>query len=161
MSKLTHIGPDGTPRMVDIAGKAVTSRVAVAEGLLQTRSETIDLIRQGTKKGDVISVATLAGIMGAKRTADLIPLCHPLPLSGVDVEIEIDENIPGLRVTATVRTDGKTGVEMEALIAVTVACLTLYDMLKAADRGMVITAVRLLRKSGGASGDWVAEGGVE
>ena len=155
MSGLTHLDAAGRARMVDVSDKPHTARTAVAEGYLRMAPETLALALSGEgKKGAVGPVAELAGVMGAKRTADLIPLCHPLSLSKIEVEVTPAET--GLRVTATARTTGPTGVEMEALTAVGVACLTLYDMLKAADRGMVIEGVRLLSKSGGRSGDWTA-----
>ena len=155
---LSHLDPAGAARMVDVSGKDVTDRTAVAEGAVLMRAATLAHIRAGdAKKGDVIGTARIAGIMAAKRTAELIPLCHPLPLSQVLVEIEPDESLPGLRVRATVRVSGKTGTEMEALTAAAVACLTIYDMAKAVDRGMTITGLRLLSKSGGKSGPWQAE----
>jgi len=155
MTKLTHIDETGRAAMVDVSGKDVTSRRAVAQGTVTMSSATLDMVKQGAnKKGHVQSVAELAGIMGAKKTSDLIPLCHPLPLSKVNVRIEIDEELPGLTVTAETKTNGQTGVEMEALTAVSIACLTIYDMLKAAEKGMVISGIRLLEKSGGKSGDW-------
>ena len=155
MSKLTHIDDQGRARMVDVSGKAATAREAVATGLVRMTAATLALAVSGTgKKGDVRAVAELAGVMAAKRTSDLIPLCHPLALSKVEVGVEPDDG--GLRVTARVKTTGPTGVEMEALTAVSVACLTIYDMLKAAEKGMVIEAVRLLEKTGGASGAWRA-----
>jgi cyclic pyranopterin monophosphate synthase len=158
MSKLTHIAEDGAARMVDVSAKAATQRVALAEGPVRMKRETLALIRAGdAKKGDVLGVARVAGIMAAKRTHELIPLCHALPISGLVLDLALDEALPGVRVEARVRTIGQTGVEMEALTAVSVACLTIYDMVKAADRGMVIEGVRLLEKSGGASGDWRAE----
>ncbi|SDR48269.1 cyclic pyranopterin monophosphate synthase subunit MoaC [Rhizobiales bacterium GAS191] len=158
MRKLTHIGQDGSARMVDVSQKAVTSRIATAEGLVRMQGGTLALIRSGdAKKGDVLGVARIAGIMAAKRTHELIPLCHPLSISGVTLELALDDRLPGVRVTASVKTTGQTGVEMEALTAVSVACLTVYDMVKAADRGMVIEGVRLLEKSGGASGEWLAD----
>ena len=158
MAKLTHIASDGSARMVDVSAKAVTHRVAVAEGRLRMREETLALIRSGNaKKGDVLGVARVAGIMAAKRTHELIPLCHPLAITGVTLDIMPDEALPGIRVTASVKTSGQTGVEMEALTAVSVACLTVYDMVKAADRDMAIEAIRLIEKSGGASGEWRAE----
>lgn len=154
---LTHIGADGAARMVDVGDKAVTSRRAVAEGTVTMRPETLVAIRAGqAKKGDVLGTARIAGIMAAKRTHELIPLCHPLLLTKASVELEADEGLPGLRVTATVQVEGKTGVEMEALTAVSVACLTVYDMAKAMDRGMVVGGIRLLEKSGGKSGDFSA-----
>lgn len=155
---LTHFGPDGAARMVDVSGKPETERVAVAEGVLRMAPATLALVREGrVGKGDALGVARIAGIMGAKRTADLIPLCHPLPLSQVALDLDPDDAVPGVRIAATVRTTGRTGVEMEALTAVTVAGLALYDMLKAADRGMVLTEVRVRLKEGGASGRWEAE----
>jgi cyclic pyranopterin phosphate synthase len=145
--------------MVDVGEKAVTTREALAEGHVVMAPATLALIRDGlAKKGDVIAVARLAGIMAAKRTHELIPLCHPLLLTKVAVDLEPDEALPGLRVTARARVSGQTGVEMEALTAVSVACLTVYDMAKAVDRGMVIGGIRLLEKTGGKSGDWRAEG---
>jgi len=157
MTRLTHITEDGSARMVDVSGKAASGRVALAEGRVRMKHETLALIRSGdTKKGDVLAVARIAGIMAAKRTAELIPLCHPLAISAVELDIVLEDELPGIRVTANVRTTGPTGVEMEALTAVSVACLTVYDMVKAADRGMIIEAVRLLEKSGGASGEWRA-----
>lgn len=141
--------------MVDVSDKAETVRIATAEGHVKMTPQTLALIRQGNaKKGDVIGTARLAGIMAAKRTADLIPLCHPLMLTKVTVEIEEDAALPGLRVTATAKLTGKTGVEMEALTAVSIACLTIYDMAKAADKAMEIGGIRLLEKSGGKSGDF-------
>ncbi len=154
----THLDAEGRPRMVDVGEKSVTRRVAVAEGCIVTAPETARAIREGaTPKGSVLLVSQLAGITGAKRTAELIPLCHPLPLTSVEVELEVDEELPGVRARATARVDGKTGVEMEALTAVSVALLTVYDMCKAADRGMRIEGVRLLRKEGGRSGTWEAK----
>jgi cyclic pyranopterin phosphate synthase len=158
MSRLSHVDEAGRARMVDVSDKPSTARTARAEGLLLCAPETLALVREGrTPKGAVISTAELAGVMAAKRTSELIPLCHPLPLSKVVVEIAIEDSAPGFRVSAEVRTQGPTGVEMEALTAVSVACLTLYDMLKAVDRSMSITGVRLLAKSGGRSGDWAAD----
>ena len=155
MSRLTHLDASGRARMVDVSDKPSTARVAVAEGFIRMKPETLALALSGEgKKGAVGPVAELAGVMGAKQTSSLIPLCHPLSLS--KVEVTVSEADGGLRVEATAKTTGPTGVEMEALTAVSVACLTLYDMLKAADRGMVIEGVRLLAKSGGASGDWTA-----
>jgi len=153
----THLDESGRPRMVDVGEKAVTRRVAVAEGSIRMSPETLAAIVAGeTPKGNVLLVAQLAGITGSKRTADLIPLCHPLPLTSVEVEISPDDSIPGIRVSATAKVDGKTGVEMEALTAVTVSLLTIYDMCKARDRGMEITGIRLLSKEGGRSGRWTA-----
>lgn len=155
MSGLTHIGPDGRARMVDVGDKDVTERVAIAHGRVHMQPETLQLaIGRDTKKGDPIAIAELAGIMAAKRTSDLIPLCHPLPLSSVKVEIEPDTEANALIVKARVKTSGRTGVEMEALTAVSAACLTLYDMLKAVDKAMRIDAVELLEKTGGKSGDY-------
>jgi cyclic pyranopterin phosphate synthase len=153
--KLTHIDAEGRARMVDVSEKPATAREAMAAGLVRMSPETLALaLGGGAKKGDVRATAEIAGVMAAKRTSDLIPLCHPLALSKVEVAVEPAEE--GLKVTARVKTTGPTGVEMEALTAVSVACLTIYDMLKAAERGMTIDAVRLLEKSGGASGDWSA-----
>ncbi len=155
---LSHLDASGAANMVDVADKAITDRIAVAEGHVTMLAETLELILSGNaKKGDVIGTARLAGIMAAKRTHELIPLCHALLLSKVAVEIEPDAALPGLRVRATVRTTGQTGVEMEALTAVSVACLTIYDMAKAVDRGMQIEAVRLIEKAGGRSGHWQAD----
>jgi len=153
--RLTHIGASGEANMVDVGDKAETTRIATAEGHVRMAPETLALIREGNaKKGDVIGTARLAGIMAAKQTSSLIPLCHPLMLTKVSVEIEEDAALPGLRVTATAKLTGKTGVEMEALTAVSVACLTIYDMAKAADKAMEIGGIRLLEKSGGKSGDF-------
>ncbi|MEH6693342.1 MAG: cyclic pyranopterin monophosphate synthase MoaC [Pseudorhizobium pelagicum] len=150
---LTHLGASGEANMVDVGGKADTERSATAEGCVRMLPETLALIREGNaKKGDVIGTARLAGIMAAKKTADLIPLCHPLMLTKVAVEIVEDPALPGLRVSATAKLTGKTGVEMEALTAVSVACLTIYDMAKAADKGMEIGGIRLIEKTGGKSG---------
>ncbi len=153
MSKLTHIDEAGRARMVDVSDKPATAREAVASGLVRMDAATRDLALGGqAKKGDVRAAAEIAGVMAAKRTSDLIPLCHPLALSKVEVAVEPHDE--GLAVTARVKTAGPTGVEMEALTAVSVACLTIYDMLKAADKGMTIDAVRLETKTGGRSGDW-------
>lgn len=153
MSDLTHVGPDGRPRMVDVSAKAETDRRAVATGFVRLDEATLDLVRSGaTAKGSVAQTAELAGIMAAKRTSELIPLCHQLPLSGISVAVEVADD--GLRVTAEARTTARTGVEMEALCAASVACLTIYDMLKAKARGMTIERIELVSKSGGASGDW-------
>ena len=153
--KLTHISTEGEAHMVDVGDKVETVRIAVAEGAVRMKAETLDLILSGNaKKGDVLGTARLAGIMAAKKTADLIPLCHPLALAKVAVAITIDDALPGLRVEAMVKLTGKTGVEMEALTAVSVACLTIYDMAKAADKGMEIVEIRLASKSGGKSGDY-------
>ncbi|MGC1261302.1 MAG: cyclic pyranopterin monophosphate synthase MoaC [Jannaschia helgolandensis] len=157
MSRLTHFDDAGAAHMVDVSGKAEADRVAVAEGWVKMSAETLDIIISGTsKKGDVIGIARLAGIMGAKRTSDLIPLCHPLPIARVAVDLTVDDALPGLRVTATVGTAGRTGVEMEALVAVSTACLTVYDMAKAVQKDMQIGGIRLLSKTGGKSGDWKA-----
>ena len=157
MSGLTHFDASGQAHMVDVSGKASTDRIAVAEGYVRMSRETLDLITEGrAKKGDVLSVARLAGIMGAKRTADLIPLCHPLPITKVALDLTADPDRPGIRVEATVKTAGQTGVEMEALTAVTTACLTIYDMVKAVEKSMVIEGVRLILKDGGKSGRFEA-----
>ncbi len=155
-AKLTHLDDSGTARMVDVGGKAVTERTAVAEGHIRLSAEALAAIVAGhSKKGDVLAVARIAGIMAAKRTSDLIPLCHPLPLSSVAVDLVPAEG--RIIATATARTTGQTGVEMEALTAVSVALLTVYDMAKALDRAMVVEGIRLLEKRGGKSGDWKAE----
>jgi cyclic pyranopterin monophosphate synthase len=155
MSRFTHFDENGRARMVDVSDKKVTTRTARAQGFLTCKAETLAEVRAGTApKGSVIQAAELAGIMAAKRTAELIPLCHPVPLSKVEVTIEIDDELPGFRVTAEVRTNAVTGVEMEALTAVSVACLTLFDMLKAIDRTMLIGGIEVASKSGGKSGDW-------
>ena len=157
---LTHIAADGQADMVDVGSKAETQRVAVAEGAVVMKRETLDMIVAGNaKKGDVIGVARIAGIMATKKTHELIPLCNPLLLDKVGVEIEPDATLPGLRVTATARVSGKTGVEMEALTAASVACLTIYDMAKAVDREMELTGIRLVEKTGGKSGDYRRTGG--
>ncbi len=154
---LTHLDKSGAASMVDVGGKAVTERIAVAEGAVTMQAATLDLIISGNaRKGDVIGVARIAGIMAAKRTHELIPLAHPLALTSVTVDIEPDTSLPGLHVRATAKLAGKTGVEMEALTAVSVACLTIYDMAKAVDRGMAITGIRLIEKRGGKSGTWKA-----
>ncbi len=152
---LTHIGEDGAANMVDVGDKSETERIAIAEGWVRMQPETLQMIRSGdAKKGDVIGTARLAGIMAAKQTSNLIPLCHPLMLTKVSVHIEEDEGLPGLRVEAMAKLTGKTGVEMEALTAVSVTCLTIYDMAKAVDKAMEIRDIRLVSKSGGKSGDW-------
>ena len=157
MSELTHLNAKGEASMVDVAGKAVTERVAVAEGIVVMESATLRLIEQGdAPKGDVLAAARIAGIMAAKRTSDLIPLCHPLALSKVTVDFELLRDAPCVRVEAMAKALGRTGVEMEALTAVSVSCLTLYDMLKARDKGMRIEGIRLLSKTGGKSGDFHA-----
>ena len=155
---LTHFDDQGHAHMVDVGAKAVTDRIATAEGRIVMTVATLGLITQGrAKKGDVLGVARLAGIMAAKKTADLIPLCHPLPITKVAVDLVPDAALPGVRVTATVKTSGVTGVEMEALTAVSVACLTVYDMLKAVEKGMQIEGIRLLLKDGGKSGLYEAK----
>ena len=155
MSRLTHLDAAGQARMVDVSAKAQTDRIALAEGCVTMLAATLDLVMSGNaKKGDVLGTARIAGIMAAKRTHDLVPLCHPLTLTGLAVDLTPDLALPGIRVRASVRTVGQTGVEMEALTAVTVACLTVYDMVKAVDREMRITDVRLLEKSGGKSGEY-------
>lgn len=155
-AKLTHISESGEARMVDVGAKDETKRTAKAEGYVRMNPDTLTLIESGNaKKGDVIATARLAGIMGAKQTANLIPLCHPLMLTKIAVDIAADATLPGLRVTATASLTGRTGVEMEALTAVSIACLTIYDMAKAADREMEIGAIRLVEKSGGKSGDYL------
>jgi cyclic pyranopterin phosphate synthase len=157
MSKLSHIDHKGEARMVDVSAKSATARTATAEGFVMMAAPTLALLRNDeTPKGDVLATARIAGIMAAKRTHELIPLCHPLNLSKVAVQLEPQESPPGIRVTAEVKTTGQTGVEMEALTAVAVACLTIYDMLKAVDRAMSFTGIRLLQKSGGRSGDYRA-----
>lgn len=152
--ELTHFDKDGRARMVDVTDKAATERQAVARGRVVFAPESYKTVRQGVKKGDVASIAELAGVMGAKRTADLIPLCHPLPITGLNVSVEPDDTAHAYIVTAEVKTTGKTGVEMEALTAVMTACLTIYDMAKAVDKSMVIEDIALVEKSGGASGDF-------
>jgi len=154
MSKLTHLDDQGRPSMVDVGEKAVTHRVAVAEGYVIMTDVGYAHLDDQNAKGDVLAIATLAGITGGKQTANLIPLCHPLPLTKLNVTIDRVADLPGVRIQAEAKTDGKTGVEMEALTAVSVAGLTIYDMLKAVDRGMEIGSIRLVSKSGGASGDW-------
>lgn len=155
--KLTHLDAEGRAEMVDVGNKPDNERMAVAEGAVYVQPETLQLIREGNmKKGDVLTVARLAGIMGAKKTSDLIPLCHPLPLTKIGVDLWLDDDANAVRIQATARTIGKTGVEMEALTAVNVAALTVYDMAKAVDREMRISDVRLLEKRGGTRGDYVA-----
>jgi cyclic pyranopterin monophosphate synthase len=157
--KLTHLAKAGEARMVDVSGKAVTARLAVAEGRVVMTAKTLDLVLAGNaKKGDVLGAARIAGIMAGKRTHELIPLCHPLLLSKIAVEIAPDRKLPGLIVRASAHVTGQTGVEMEALTAVSVACLTIYDMVKAVERGMRIEGIRLIEKSGGKSGRYRAEG---
>jgi cyclic pyranopterin phosphate synthase len=155
---LTHVDQRGEARMVDVSDKGVTERIAVAEGRVIMRKETLDLVLEGNAmKGDVLGAARLAGIMAAKRTHGLIPLCHPLPLTKVEIEINPEHALPGFLVQATVKVTAKTGVEMEALTAVSIACLTIYDMVKAVERGVHIEGIRLLHKSGGKSGEWRTE----
>ena len=155
MTKLTHVDAEGRARMVDVGAKPETARAALAEGAITMSSAAFALVQENRgSKGDVLRTAELAGTMGSKRTADLIPLCHPIRLDHVEVKAELDADLPGVRIKAAARTVGRTGVEMEALTAVAVALLTVYDMLKAADRGMEIGAIRLLEKSGGQSGSW-------
>lgn len=157
MMSLTHFDTKGDAHMVDVSDKAVTSRIATAEGHITMAQETYDIIAQGkAKKGDVLSVARLAGIMGAKKTPDLIPLCHPLPVTKVAVELTLDPDLPGVRIEGTVKTTGQTGVEMEALTAVSTAALTVYDMAKAVDKAMQIGGIRVILKDGGKSGRYEA-----
>ena len=153
--KLSHLDERGRPRMVDVGAKPESERTAVAEGAVRMSPEAFEVVAaQAVAKGDVLAVAEVAGTMGAKRTGELIPLCHPVGLDLVQVEARLEPELPGVRVTATAKATGRTGVEMEALTAVAVACLTVYDMVKAVDRGMVIEEVRLLSKTGGTRGDW-------
>jgi cyclic pyranopterin phosphate synthase len=153
--KLSHVDEQGRARMVDVGDKPVSERTAVAEGAVRMSREAFELVAaQGLAKGDVLAVAEVAGTMGAKRTGDLIPLCHPLSLDLVQVEARLEPELPGVRITAVAKTTGRTGVEMEALTAVAVACLTVYDMVKAVDRAMVIEEVQLVSKTGGTQGDW-------
>jgi cyclic pyranopterin monophosphate synthase len=155
MNELTHLDDEGRARMVDVGGKAETARTARAEGSITMSIDALDAIeRHALAKGDAIAAARIAGIMAAKRTAELIPLCHPIALTDTGVDLQVDRSLPGIRVTAWASTRGRTGVEMEALTAVTVALLTIYDMAKALDRGMEISEVRLTEKRGGKSGDW-------
>ncbi len=157
-NKLTHLDDAGHAHMVDVGDKPDTERMAIARGEILMKKETLDLIRLGAaKKGDVLTVAQLAGIFAAKRTSDLIPLCHPLPLSVIDVTFAVEEKLPGVIISAMVKTTGKTGVEMEALVAVSVAALTVYDMVKAVEKTMKIQNIRLIEKHGGRSGDVVNE----
>lgn len=158
MSELTHFDGKGDAHMVDVSDKAVTARIAIAQGHVRMTAQTLQMITEGrAKKGDVLGVARLAGIMGAKKTADLIPLCHPLPITKVAVELTPDAALPGVRIEATVKTTGQTGIEMEALTAVSTAALTLYDMVKAVEKSMVISEIRLKLKDGGKSGLYQAE----
>ena len=159
MSRLTHIDDAGAARMVDVGDKAVTERVAVATATVNMQAQTLSLLQQGShKKGDVLAVARIAGIQGAKKCSDLIPLCHPLMLTSVNVDFRIDVDNCCVHVESRCKVSGKTGVEMEALTAVSAAALTIYDMCKAVDRGMEISGVKLLSKSGGQSGDWLRDG---
>ena len=156
--KLSHLDEHGRARMVDVGAKPDTERIAIAKGEIHMKKATFDLIRAGQiKKGDVLTIAQVAGISASKRTSDLIPLCHPLPLTKVDVELSLDDSLPGVTITATAKTIGKTGVEMEALTAVSVAALTVYDMAKAAEKTMHIQNIRLVEKHGGRSGDVINE----
>ena len=158
MSGLSHFDDQGQAHMVDVSAKPVTARIATATGSVRMSAETLALITQGrAKKGDVLGIARLAGIMAAKKTADLIPLCHPLPITKVSLDLVPDPSLPGVVITATVKTGGQTGVEMEALTAVSVACLTIYDMVKAVEKSMVISDMRLLLKDGGKSGLYEAK----
>lgn len=157
-TNLSHLDESGRPRMVDVSAKPDTERTAIAKGEVRMKKETLDLIRAGQiKKGDVLTVAQIAGITGSKRTSDLIPLCHPLPLTKVDVDLTLDNSLPGVLITATAKTVGKTGVEMEALTGVSIAALTVYDMAKAAEKTMRIQNIRLVEKHGGQSGDVINE----
>lgn len=158
----THLDAEGRPRMVDVGGKDATKRIAVAEGTINMSRSTVEAIAAGdVSKGNVLLISELAGIMGAKRTSDLIPLCHPVGLTAVSVKLQVEPELPGVRATATAEVVERTGVEMEALTAVTVALLTVYDMCKSRDKGMTIGSVRLLRKEGGRSGTWTANGDDE
>lgn len=158
--KLSHVGPGGEAHMVDVGDKAVTERTARAEGAVRMSAAAFELVRTNAgAKGDVLGTAKIAGIQAAKRTAELIPLCHPLPLDQIEVEMTLDASLPGVRISATARTRARTGVEMEALTAVAVSGLTIYDMVKSADRGMRIEAIRLTHKTGGQSGDYAADQG--
>ena len=157
-TKLNHIDDSGRAHMVDVSGKPDTLRVAIAKGEILMKKDTLELIRAGQiKKGDVLTVAKIAGIMGSKKTSELIPLCHPLPLTDVDIDVSFDDSLPGIVITATAKTMGKTGVEMEALTGVSIAALTIYDMAKAAEKTMRIQNIRLVEKHGGQSGDIVNE----
>jgi cyclic pyranopterin phosphate synthase len=156
--RLTHVDESGNVHMVDVGEKPETHRIAIARGEVCLQSETLAMVRQGVmKKGDVLSIAQVAGVMAAKRTSDLIPLCHPIPIDQVEVELQMDEKLPGLRITATVSTHGKTGAEMEALMAVSIAALTVYDMVKAVEKTARIQNIRLVEKHGGQSGDIINE----
>jgi cyclic pyranopterin phosphate synthase len=155
---MTHFDSTGRARMVDITDKPVTERMAKARGVIRMKRETLEAIRDGaTKKGDVIAVARIAGIMAAKRTSELVPLCHPIPLTDVDLTIELDESIPGARVTASAKTAAQTGVEMEAVVATSVTLITIFDMVKGLDRDLMIGEITITEKHGGKSGDWVRD----
>ncbi|GAB5490069.1 MAG: cyclic pyranopterin monophosphate synthase MoaC [Phototrophicaceae bacterium] len=157
-NKLTHLDQDGRADMVDVGDKPDTERIAVAEGVVYVDANTLDLIKAGNmKKGDVLTVARIAGIMGAKKTSDLIPLCHPVPITKIGVDLSLDEVASAIRIQASARTIGKTGIEMEVLTAVSITALTIYDMAKAVDRTMRISDIRLLEKRGGIHGDYIAE----
>ncbi|MBA4384546.1 MAG: cyclic pyranopterin monophosphate synthase MoaC [Anaerolinea sp.] len=156
--KLSHLDAKGNAKMVDVSNKIETQRFALARGEIMMKRETLDLIRAGTmKKGDVLTIALVAGIQAAKKTSDLIPLCHPVGLTTVDVDLQLDDDIPGVVISATAKTNGKTGVEMEALVAVSIAALTIYDMAKAVEKTMCIQNIRLIEKRGGQSGDVINE----
>ncbi|MFQ5550036.1 MAG: cyclic pyranopterin monophosphate synthase MoaC [Gemmatimonadales bacterium] len=156
--ELTHVDETGRPRMVDVSAKEITERVAVASGFIAVSTDALELLQAGAnRKGDVLSVAELAGVMGAKKTAELIPLCHPIAVEDMEVAATVSENPPGVEVRATARATAKTGVEMEALVAVSVALLTVYDMMKSAGHRMVIGEIKLLEKTGGVRGDWFAD----
>jgi cyclic pyranopterin phosphate synthase len=158
MADLTHVDPKGKARMVDVSGKEATRRFAKATGAITMKPETLDAIRSNSlAKGDVLGVARIAGIMAAKKTADLIPLCHQLPLSSVTVDFELDQSLPGVRVVASASTEAQTGVEMEAMVAVSVSLVTLYDMVKGVDMHMEIGQISVVEKRGGKSGDWVRD----
>lgn len=157
MPKLSHFDASGQAHMVDVSDKPITNRIATAVGHIEMNSQTLALITNGTaKKGDVLGIARIAGIMGAKKTADLIPLCHPLPITKVTLDLVPDETLPGIRITATIKTSGQTGIEMEALTAVSTAALTVYDMVKAAQKDMIISGIRVTLKEGGKSGRYSA-----
>lgn len=158
MGKLTHIGSSGEAHMVDVGSKEISIREATAIGHIKMQAETLELVREGNaKKGDVLATARIAGIMAAKKTSDLIPLCHPIGLTKVSIDLELSEELPGVHVSATAKVSGQTGVEMEALTACSIACLTIYDMVKAADRAMEISGIVLSEKKGGKSGHWKRE----
>jgi cyclic pyranopterin phosphate synthase len=155
---MTHFDSSGRARMVDITDKPITERMAKARGVIRMKRETLEAIRDGaTKKGDVIAVARIAGIMAAKRTSELVPLCHPIPLTDIDLTIELDESLPGARVTASAKTAAQTGVEMEAVVATSVTLITIFDMVKGLDRDLLIGEITITEKHGGKSGDWVRD----